>query len=173
MKEDWGSRFRSSPIFSTVSVFYFLHALILLDFSSISLCGSHFWVLWKFWPFEVVEQTIRNFYNMESISLANIRLCRYLSLFFCTRVSLCGGGASYRHTYSGGPPRRQQGPGLLRGSLTAWGALVFGVFSRGCTLFLWACTLQWSLLTGVRLVGFECIVGGSSHEHMYDVGLTP
>ena len=93
-------------------------------------------------------------------------------VFWGTKFSLYRGGASYRHTCSGGDPKRQQGPGPSQGSRAPWGTLALHVLSHGCSLILWACTLQWSLLTGARLVGFKCTVGRSSHEHMHGVGVS-
>ena len=120
---------------------------------------------------------------MESISLANFSA--HICFMFCcacvcvcvcvcgTKFSLCRGAANYRHTCSGGGPRRQQCLGPSKGFLTAWGTLGLRVLSRGCTVFPSACTLQWSLLSGVRLIGFKCTVGGSSQECMQGVGVTP
>lgn len=60
----------------------------------------------------------------------------------------------------------------MEGLLGSLGALALHVLSHGHILFSWACTLQWSLLTGVRLVGFQWTAGVSSHEHMRGVVVT-
>ena len=107
---------------------------------------------------------------MESISLVNTGLCRHLSLslFFSLVPELDYVGEMPvidTHVVVG----TQEGNKGLGRRRSPWQPVELMV-SHGCTVFPWACTLQWNLLTGVRLMGFQCTVGGSSHECMHGVG---
>lgn len=59
------------------------------------------------------------------------------------------------------------------GSLAVAGSLTVSVFSFGCLLFLWACILQWKLVTGIGMGVCGCIDGGSSSKKRHGGGGQP